>query len=101
MSYLYRKVKFPSGKVRYYETHQWDSGDPSNGIWYIEKKKSGLSYRWIAKKLADLPRAMKLAELEPHKDMICKKIIESSSRRMSISDLVDEIFAEIIDREKE
>jgi len=98
MEHLYRKITLPSGRVRYHETHRWDQGgDPADGIWYVEKKKHGMSYHWITKKLSDLPRAMKLAELEPYRDMICKKMSESGDRYISSSDLVSEIFAEIVD----
>jgi len=73
---LYRKVTYPSGKVRYIKTFQWDTGDPADGIWYIARSKNGTRRRWITKKLSDLPKAITAASIEPHRDEIAKKLDE-------------------------
>jgi len=89
MEKLYKKITYPSGKVRYEETFQYWNGDPSDGIWYIKKEKSGRHYHWICKRLSDLPKAKKIAELEPYRNDILE-ILENQA--LSEYDVVTKIF---------
>jgi hypothetical protein len=88
---LYRKRMTPGGKVVYDEVFQHWQGDPKPGIWYVAQEKHGSSYRWLAERLEDLPKARKLAELEPYRDKLCEILADSSTPR-SINDTVTQIF---------
>jgi len=53
MDKLYRKHVLPSGRVRYEETYEWDTGDPAEGLWIL--RRGGKSKTWLADKVGDLP----------------------------------------------
>jgi hypothetical protein len=53
MDKLYRKHVLPSGRVRYIESYEWDTGDPAEGLWVV--RRGGQSKTWLADKVADLP----------------------------------------------
>lgn len=75
MDKLYRRIEYPSGKVRYMEACDFFyTGDPSEGIWYVSREKHGRSFRWLVKRLEDLPKARTLAELEPLRDEVCRAV---------------------------
>jgi len=80
MEQLYRKITYPSGRVRYVPSCEWNYSDPADGLWYVKRTKSGKSYKWLVERLEDLPYARTLAELEPHRDVICKAILDVKIR---------------------
>ena len=53
MDKLYHKHTLPSGRVRYIESYEWDTGDPAEGLWVI--RRGGQSKTWLTNKMADLP----------------------------------------------
>lgn len=92
---LYRKRMTPGGKIVYDEVFQHWQGDPKPGIWYVAQVKHGSSYRWLAERLEDLPKARKLAELEPYRDKLCEILANSTPR--SVNDIVTQIFEALSD----
>lgn len=93
---LYRKRMTPGGRIVYDEVFQYWNGDPKPGIWYVAKEKHGSSYRWLAERLEDLPKARKMAELEPYRDKLCE-ILSNNSTPRSINDTVTQIFEALLD----
>jgi len=95
MDHLYRKKTYPSGAVRYQRVHQFDDGDPSNGIWLIER--GGRSQRWINEKLFDIPRLKSQAALERYHSTICNALLHwvDSHRAGSVADLASKIIKDI------
>lgn len=116
MDKLYRRIEYPSGKVRYMEACDFfdivDRVDPSEGIWYVSREKHGRSFRWLVKRLEDLPKARTMAELEPLRDEICMAIMDiklmhrktDDGYMLAIpcaNDVCDKIFARLVNVQKE
>jgi hypothetical protein len=111
MENLYRKVTYPSGSVRYVKVNtMFYTGDPADGLWYVKRDNNGKRYTLITERLEDLPRARKLAELEPLKDIICKAIVNTeldikevdgiqSITIPSANTICNKIFNDIIEEE--
>jgi len=87
---LYYKRVTPGGRTVYDPVFtQWE-GDPADGIWYVKKEKGWQSFRWICERLEDLPQARKLAELEPYRDEIARRIGTLLGR--SLNDIITIAF---------
>ena len=93
---LFRQRMTLGGRIVYDEVFQHWNGDPKPGIWYVAKEKHGSSYRWLAERLEDLPKARKMAELEPYRDKLCEILADNSTPR-SINDKVTQIFEVLLD----
>lgn len=93
---LFRQRMTPGGRVVYDEVFQHWEEEPKPGIWYVAKEKYGSSYRWLAERLEDLPKARKMAELEPYRDKLCEILADNSTPR-SINDKVTQIFEVLLD----
>ena len=82
MDKLYRKITYPSGKVKYEESFEFDHGDVREGLWVHRKEGHGRSYSWISEyvePVADLPDAIKQtylvrAALETKRQDILNKV---------------------------
>lgn len=99
---LYRKRITPGGRVVYDEVFQFDEGDPKSGLWIIQDKYYGGSRRWIAERLEDLPKARKLAEMEPYRDEICQAINKVlSQNQYSIDKICSAVFRAVAEKERE
>lgn len=101
MEKLYRKRITPGGRVVYDEVFQFDEGDPTPGIWWINETYNGGARRWICEKLEDLPKARKLAEMEPYRDEICQAINKVlSQNQYSIDEICTAIFRAVAEKEE-
>ena len=73
MDKLYRKRTLPSGRVRYEETHEWNTGgDPAEGLWVV--RRNGQSRTWINYKIADIPLHVDIAWVAGQIDVIAEAI---------------------------
>lgn len=88
MEQLYRKREYSSGKVRYEPVHQWNFGDPADGIWFVFKN----GFRWITEKIEDIPNPTLRFQLEQYRDAVCQKLIRLSEEAKSVDQVVTEIF---------
>jgi hypothetical protein len=88
MEKLYRKVVYPSGKVRYVEAfgERW-AGDPSDGIWYVKKNR----YSWISEKITDFEEIKVLGNLYHHIDGVIE-ILRDNNGTSSTYDMAKKIL---------
>jgi hypothetical protein len=69
---LYRKVKLPSGRVRYEPVSEWFSGNPADGLWVV--RRNGQSMTWLTGHVADTPPTADIAWIASKIDLISNAI---------------------------
>lgn len=93
---LYRKLKTPGGRIRYEEVYQWDSGDPTEGIWIVKRLHSGPSWKWITEKIEDLPNPGLRFSLENLRDEVCHEVHKKfEGKSWSLDGIVTAVFEAI------
>lgn len=76
MNKLYHKITYPSGRVRYVEAQEWDTGRPADGLWVV--RRSGQSKTWLSEQIAIRPQRLEdAAWIADHIDEITRIIIEN------------------------
>ena len=76
MDNLYRRETLPSGRRRYVETCEWDTGHPADGLWIV--RRSGQSKTWINDLVCPTPeRAPDLTWVASKLDEIADVISEN------------------------
>ena len=82
MDKLYHKIILPSGRVRYIESQEWDTGKPADGLWVV--RRSGQAKTWLSKQIALHPDGLIMASwIASHVDEIATVIYESRNDHLA------------------
>ena len=96
MNKLYHKITLPSGRVRYVEAQEWDTGRPADGLWVV--RRSGQAKTWLSKQIALHPQGLTMAAwIADHIDEIADVIVASRSESISAQELARRIVVKLMD----
>jgi len=79
-------------------------GDIKEGIWSIRKIKDGTRAAFLVGNLEDLPKAMTLAQLEPYRAEIGRRLLKFEGvedRVCTIYELITTVFQVVADKKLE
>ena len=79
-------------------------GDVKEGIWSIRKIKDGTRATFLAGNIEDLPKAMTLAQLEPYRAEIGRRLLkfeDAEDRACTIYELITTVFQVVADKKME
>ena len=108
---LYRKETDEHGNEKFISAgNSIFYGEPKEGIWMISKVPYGRRSSWLAKKIENLPEAMRLAQMEPYRAEIARRLAEKAERidndgylafgGLSINSIIEIVF-DVVKKGKE